>query len=117
MPRVAVVTYGDGKLSDEHIDRDQAFVPAQVGPPDPKGLPAAGAETARKVRDKTLPGNALLEDASARSEAKPSGAAIHDWLLRTGRALSPPCPAAGESLRNCASSTCSAAPQCRGQRP
>jgi carboxymethylenebutenolidase len=38
---------------------------------DPRGLPVAGADTARKVLDPTLPSNALLGDAWRSSEGKP----------------------------------------------
>jgi carboxymethylenebutenolidase len=33
----------------------------QVGLLDPKGLPVAGVETARKLLDETLPSNGLME--------------------------------------------------------
>ena len=42
----------------------------QIGLLDPKGLPVAGGETARKVVDATLPSNALMA-AWAGSEGKP----------------------------------------------
>ncbi len=50
----------DGKVAHEHIYWDQASVLVQVGLLDPKGLPVAGVETARKVADKTQPSNALM---------------------------------------------------------
>ena len=42
----------------------------QVGLLDPAGLPVAGAETANKVADKTLPSNRLMARWSE-SEGKP----------------------------------------------
>jgi len=57
---VAIVKFRDGKLAHEHIYWDQASVLVQVGLLDPKGLPVAGAETAAKVLDTTLPSNELM---------------------------------------------------------
>jgi carboxymethylenebutenolidase len=67
---VAIVKFEDGKLAHEHIYWDQASVLAQVGLLDPAGLPVAGAEAARKVVDKTLPSNGLMEAAWRRSGEK-----------------------------------------------
>jgi len=69
-PIVAIVTFRDGKLSSEHIYWDQASVLAQLGLLDPSTLPVAGAETARKLTDPTLPSNQLIERARA-SRARP----------------------------------------------
>jgi carboxymethylenebutenolidase len=44
----------------EHIYWDQASVLVQLGLLDPDGLPIAGAETARKVLDVSLPSNTLM---------------------------------------------------------
>lgn len=55
MAVVVIVGFKDGKISHEHIYWDQAGVLVQVGLLDPRGLPVAGAESARKVRDPTLP--------------------------------------------------------------
>jgi carboxymethylenebutenolidase len=68
---VAIVHFQDGKLVHEHIYWDQASVLVQIGLLDPKGLPVAGAEAARKVVDKTLPSNTLMREAWAGSEGKP----------------------------------------------
>ncbi len=57
---VAIVKFVGGKVAHEHIYWDQASVLVQVGLLDPKGLPVAGAETARKVVDKSQPSNALM---------------------------------------------------------
>ena len=50
-----VVGFKDGKISHEHIYWDQAGVLVQVGLLDPAGLPVSGRESARKVRDPSLP--------------------------------------------------------------
>jgi carboxymethylenebutenolidase len=52
---VVVVHFRDGKVAHEHIYWDQASVLVQLGVIDPKGLPVAGAESARKVLDPHLP--------------------------------------------------------------
>lgn len=57
VPAVAIVQFQGDKL-------------VQTGLLDPKGLPVAGAETARKVADKTLPSNALMAR-WASSESQP----------------------------------------------
>ncbi|MBS0517583.1 MAG: nuclear transport factor 2 family protein [Proteobacteria bacterium] len=70
IPLVAIVRFVDGKVAHEHIYWDQASVLVQIGWLDPKGLPVAGAETARKVMDKSQPSNALMTR-WATSEGKP----------------------------------------------
>jgi carboxymethylenebutenolidase len=60
VPLVAIVKFVDGKVAHEHIYWDQASVLVQIGKLDPKGLPVAGAETARKVTDNKQPSNALM---------------------------------------------------------
>jgi carboxymethylenebutenolidase len=71
VPLVAIVQFHDGKLVHEHIYWDQASVLVQIGLLDPTGLPVAGAETAHKVLDKTLPSNTLMQEAWGRSEGMP----------------------------------------------
>ena len=70
VPMVAIVRFHGDKLVHEHIYWDQASVLVQIGVLDPAGLPVAGAETARKVMDKSLPSNELLGDAWLGSEGK-----------------------------------------------
>jgi carboxymethylenebutenolidase len=70
IPAIAVIRFEGDKLLHEHIYWDQASVLVQVGLLDPRGLPVAGAETARKVADKNRPSNALMA-AWASSEGKP----------------------------------------------
>ena len=59
MAVAVVVGFKDDKISHEHIYWDQAGVLAQIGLIDPKGLPVTGAESARKVRDPSLPARAF----------------------------------------------------------
>jgi len=59
-PHVVVMEFRDGKIAHEHIYWDQASVLAQIGLLDPRGLPVAGAEQARKLLDKTRPSNTLM---------------------------------------------------------
>ena len=63
VPMIAIVQFQGEKLAHEHIYWDQASVLVQIGLLDPKGLPVAGAEQARKVIDKTLPSNELMRQA------------------------------------------------------
>jgi carboxymethylenebutenolidase len=60
IPLVAIVKFSGDKLVHEHIYWDQASVLVQIGLLDPNGLPVAGAETAHKAMDKTLPSNRLM---------------------------------------------------------
>ena len=71
VPLVVMVQLREGKIVFERIYWDQASVLVQVGLLEPRGLPVAGAETARKVLDPTLPSNTLLRDAWRSSEGKP----------------------------------------------
>ncbi|MFZ5511909.1 MAG: dienelactone hydrolase family protein [Pseudomonadota bacterium] len=69
VPLVAIVNFRGDKLYHEHIYWDQASVLVQIGVLDPKGLPVAGIETAKKVLDETRPSNTLMKR-WAESEAK-----------------------------------------------
>jgi carboxymethylenebutenolidase len=60
IPLVAIVCFRGGKLYNEHIYWDQASVLVQIGALDPKGLPVAGIETAKKLVDEGLPSNTLM---------------------------------------------------------
>lgn len=57
---VAVVRFRGDKLCNEHIYWDQASVLKQLGLLDGLDLPVAGAESARKVLDESLPANELM---------------------------------------------------------
>ncbi|MGH8864386.1 MAG: dienelactone hydrolase family protein, partial [Burkholderiales bacterium] len=69
IPLVAIVNFRGDKLYHEHIYWDQASVLVQIGVLDPKGLPVAGAETARKLVDENFPSNMLMKN-WASSEGK-----------------------------------------------
>jgi carboxymethylenebutenolidase len=61
IPLVVIVYFRDNKLAHEHIYWDQASVLVQLGLMDPTRLPVAGAESAHKVLDPTLPANQLIK--------------------------------------------------------
>lgn len=63
VPLVVIVHFRDGKLAHEHIYWDQASVLVQLGLLDAGMLPIAGAESARKALDPTLPSNTLIQRA------------------------------------------------------
>jgi carboxymethylenebutenolidase len=65
VPLVAIVRFREGKLAHEHIYWDQASVLVQLGLIEAAKLPVAGAESARKVLDPTLPANALMRRADS----------------------------------------------------
>jgi carboxymethylenebutenolidase len=71
IPLVAIVQFRDGKVAHEHIYWDQASVLVQIGVLNPKELPVAGAVTAQKVLDASLPSNTLLGEVWRSSEGKP----------------------------------------------
>src|SRR5207253_5803172 len=60
---VVIVRFRDGKLAHEHIYWDQASVLAQLGLIDAERLPVAGAESAKKALDPSLPANTLIRRA------------------------------------------------------
>ena len=66
VPLVAIIGFREGKVSHEHIYWDQASVLAQIDLIDASTLPVAGAETASKVLDPSLPSNTLIERAAER---------------------------------------------------
>jgi carboxymethylenebutenolidase len=54
-PVVVIVIFRGDKVFGEHIHWDQASLLAQIGKLDPTGLPIAGADAARRIRDEGLP--------------------------------------------------------------
>jgi carboxymethylenebutenolidase len=60
---VAIVDFDGVQVSAERIYWDQASVLVQLGLLDTAALPVAGAESARKVLDPSVPSNALIERA------------------------------------------------------
>lgn len=70
IPLVAIVKFRGDKLYHEHIYWDQASVLTQIGRLDPRQLPVAGIETAKKLLDEARPSNTLMKWwASSESEA------------------------------------------------
>jgi len=65
-PTVVVVQLKDEQIVCERIYWDQASVLVQIGLLDPKLLPVAGVETARKILDPALPSNQLIKRAGGR---------------------------------------------------
>ncbi len=63
VPLVVIVRFREGKLAHEHIYWDQASVLVQLGLLEAGTLPVAGAETARKALNPSLPSNALIRRA------------------------------------------------------
>jgi carboxymethylenebutenolidase len=63
VPLVVLVHFRDGKLAHENIYWDQASVLVQLGLLDSSTLPVAGAVSAHKVLEPTLPSNALIQRA------------------------------------------------------
>jgi carboxymethylenebutenolidase len=61
VPTVAIVNFRGDKICHEHIYWDQASVLVQIGLLDPKGLPVAGSDTAKKLLDETRPSNTLMK--------------------------------------------------------
>ena len=61
VPLVVIVHFRNGKLAHEHIYWDQASVLAQLGLIDTSRLPVAGAASAEKVLNPTLPSNTLMK--------------------------------------------------------
>jgi carboxymethylenebutenolidase len=55
VPLVAIVTFEGDKIANEHIYWDQASVLVQIGLLDQSKLPVCGAESAKKLLDKTVP--------------------------------------------------------------
>ena len=49
LPAVVVMKFENGKIAHEHVWWDQASVLVQIGLLDPKNLPVAGVEQARKL--------------------------------------------------------------------
>jgi carboxymethylenebutenolidase len=70
VPTVAIVNFRGDKLYHEHIYWDQASVLVQIGLLDPANLPVAGAESANKLLDETLPSNTLMKRWAASAPRK-----------------------------------------------
>lgn len=70
IPMLGVIKFRGPKLCHEHIYWDQASLLVQLGLIDPTGLPVAGAITAHKLLDETIPSNELMPTWPS-SEGKP----------------------------------------------
>jgi len=62
IPMLGVVKFRGDKLYHEHIYWDQASVLVQIGLLNPEGLPVAGAITAQKLLDESLPSNTMMDN-------------------------------------------------------
>jgi len=71
VPVVVIAKFRGDKLYYEHIYWDQATILKQLGLIDTTGLPVSGAEQAAKVRDPSLPANALMAEQWKESDGKP----------------------------------------------
>ena len=60
IPTVAIVKFEGDKVAHEHIYWDQASVLVQIGLLEAQDLPVAGAETAHKLLNRSLPSNQLI---------------------------------------------------------
>ncbi len=67
IPMLGVVKFRGPKLYHEHIYWDQASL-VQIGLLDPAGLPVAGAVTAHKLLDESLPSNTLMPSWAASAD-------------------------------------------------
>ncbi len=67
LPHVVVAQFENGKVCHEHVYWDQASLLTQIGLIDRRSLPITGIEQARKLQDKSLPSNTLLERLKDRS--------------------------------------------------
>lgn len=65
VPMLGVIRFRGNKLCHEHIYWDQASVLVQIGAITAQGLPVAGAETAHKLLDESLPSNTLMANWSS----------------------------------------------------
>jgi hypothetical protein len=70
IPTFAVAQFQNGRLASKHIYWNHASVLAQIGRLNPACLPIAGVDRARKVLDRTLPGNRLMAREWRQSKGK-----------------------------------------------
>src|SRR4028119_866438 len=66
VPVVGIIRFRDGKIAHEHLYWDQASVLVQLGMLDPVTLPVVGVDSARKLMNRNLPSNTLIDRASDR---------------------------------------------------
>jgi carboxymethylenebutenolidase len=61
VPVVAIIQFRDGKIAHEHLYWDQATVLVQLGLLDSEKLPIVGVDSARKLMNRNLPSNTLID--------------------------------------------------------
>ena len=66
VPVVGIIRFRDGKIAHEHLYWDQASVLVQIGLLDAGNLPIVGVDSARKLMNRNLPSNTLIDRASDR---------------------------------------------------
>jgi carboxymethylenebutenolidase len=64
MPGVVIIQFRDGKIAHVHLYWDQASILVQIGLLDAEKLPIIGVDSARKLMDRNLPSNTLIDRAS-----------------------------------------------------
>jgi carboxymethylenebutenolidase len=64
MPGVAIIRFHDGKIAHIHVYWDQASILIQIGLLDAENLPIVGVDSARKLMNRNLPSNTLIDRAS-----------------------------------------------------
>jgi carboxymethylenebutenolidase len=64
VPVVAIIRFRDGKIARVHVYWDQASILIQIGLLDAEKLPIVGVDSARKLMDRNLPSNTLIDRAS-----------------------------------------------------
>jgi carboxymethylenebutenolidase len=64
MPGVVLIQFRDGKIAHVHLYWDQASILVQIGLLDAERLPIVGVDSARKLMNRNLPSNTLIDRAS-----------------------------------------------------
>jgi carboxymethylenebutenolidase len=64
MPGVVIIQFRDGKIAHVHLYWDQASILVQIGLLDAEKLPIVGVDSARKLMDRNLPSNTLINRSS-----------------------------------------------------
>jgi carboxymethylenebutenolidase len=61
MPGVVIIGFRDSKIAHVHLYWDQASILVQIGLLDAEKLPIVGVDSARKLMDRNLPSNTLID--------------------------------------------------------
>jgi carboxymethylenebutenolidase len=67
VPVVGIIRFRDGKIAHEHLYWDQASILVQIGLLDAEKLPIVGVDSARKLMNRNLPSNTLINRAGDRN--------------------------------------------------